>query len=210
MIARFVAQAAGRPIVLDDERQRLKDLLAARQAAGEAARALSAQAESLDHPPARQALEGLAAAAQGQARALTAEALQLLRESQALSATWRLLQTAPGIGPLVAAELVAHMPELGRVCGKAIAKLAGLAPFIRRSGAWTGRAVCSGGRARPRQMLYLAAIASLRARTGQRPVFQRLVQAGKPPKVALTACMRRLLVTLNAMVRDNTPWRPAT
>lgn len=209
MIARFVAQAEGHAIVLDEERRRLKDLLSARQAAGEAARALAAQAESLDHPPAREALAQLAAEAQAKAAALTAEALELIRQSQALRATWRLLQTAPGVGPLVAAELVAHMPELGRVSNRAIAKLAGLAPFIRKSGAWAGRAVCSGGRARPRQMLYLAAVASLRAKQGARSVFTRLVQSGKPPKLALTACMRRLLVTLNAMVRDNAAWRPA-
>lgn len=209
MIARFVSQTQGHAIVLDDERRRLKDILAARQAAGEAARALAAQARSLDHPAARQALEALAGQAQAQVQALTLQALDLVRRSQALHGIWRLLQTAPGVGPLVAAELVAHMPELGRVSSKAIAKLAGLAPFIRKSGAWAGRAVCSGGRARPRQMLYLAAIASLRAKLGHRPVFDRLKQNGKPPKVALTACMRRMLVTLNAMARENAPWRPA-
>ncbi|MDP3746098.1 MAG: IS110 family transposase [Phenylobacterium sp.] len=209
LIARFVAQTQGRPVELDDERQRLKDLLAARQAAGRVARQLTAQAQALDHAPARAALEGLAAAAAMEARELTRQALAQLRDNPDLKAIWTRLQTAPGVGPLVAAELVAHMPELGRVGGKAIAKLAGLAPFIRKSGAWTGRAVCSGGRARPRQALYMAAVASLRAKLGPRPVFQRLVQAGKPTKLALTACMRRLLVTLNAMIRDNTDWRHA-
>ena len=207
MIARFVAQAEGRGIVLDDERGRLKDLLAARTAAGQAARQLRAQAQALDHAAARQALETLAAAAEDQARELTAAVKALLRESPALGELWIRLQTAPGIGPLVAAELVAHMPELGRVSGKAIAKLAGLAPFIRKSGAWAGRAVCSGGRARPRQALYLAVIASLRAHQGLRPAYQRLVSAGKPPKLALVACMRRLLVALNAVARDNSTWR---
>jgi transposase len=209
MIALFVAQAGGRPIELDEDRQKLRDLLAARQAAGQVARQLKAQAQGLDHAPARLALEELAAAAALEARRLTQEAMARLQETRALRDTWTRLQTAPGIGPLVAAELVAHMPELGRVSGKAIAKLAGLAPFIRKSGAWTGRAVCSGGRARPRQALYMAAVASLRAKQGPRPVFQRLVSAGKPPKLALVACMRRLLVTLNAMIRDDTVWQPA-
>lgn len=207
MIARFVSQADGRPIELDDERQRLKDLLAARQAAGQVARQLRAQAQALDHAPARAALEELAAAAGLEARRLTREALARIAERPGLKDIWTRLQTAPGVGPLVAAELVAHMPELGRVGGKAIAKLAGLAPFIRKSGAWTGRAVCSGGRAKPRQALYMAAVASLRAKLGPRHIFQRLIHAGKPPKLALTACMRRLLVTLNAMIRDNTDWR---
>jgi transposase len=100
------------------------------------------------------------------------------------------------------------MPELGRASGKALAKLAGLAPFIRQSGTWQGRAVCSGGRARPRQVLYLAVIASLNAKAGLRPVYERLVSRGKPPKVALTACMRRLLVALGAMIRNETSWNP--
>ncbi|MDP3854487.1 IS110 family transposase [Phenylobacterium sp.] len=208
MIALFVAQARGRPIERDEARQQLKDLLAARQAAGQVARQLKAQAQGLDHAPARLALEDLAVAAALEARRLTREALARLQETRALRDTWARLQTAPGIGPLVAAELVAHMPELGQVSGKAIAKLAGLAPFFRKSGAWTGRAVCSGGRARPRQALYMAAVASLRAKQGPRPIFQRLISAGKPPKLALVACMRRLLVTLNAMIRDNTAWRP--
>lgn len=208
MIARFVAQAEGHPIRLDDNRQRLKDLLAARQACGQVARQLKAQAQVLDHLPARQALEDLAAAAVLEAKSLTRQAMALVQEHVDLRSQWIRMQTAPGVGPLVAAELVAHMPELGCVSGKTIAKLAGLAPFIRKSGAWVGRARCSGGRARPRQALYMAAVASLRAKLGPRPVFQRLTSAGKPVKVAITACMRRLLVTLNAMIRDQIDWYP--
>jgi transposase len=208
MIARFVAQAAGRPIELDDERQGLKDLLAARAAAGQVCRQLLAQAKSLGEGPARQALEALAGEADAKAKALTAQAMDYIRQRQAMKRPWTLMQTAPGVGPLVAAELIAHMPEMGRASGKALAKLAGVAPFVRQSGLWQGRAVCSGGRTRPRQMLYLAAVASLHAKQGMRPIFQRLVANGKPSKVAINACMRRLLVTLGAMIRDNAPWKP--
>ncbi len=206
MIARFVAHAPGRPIELNDERQGLKDLLAARAAAGQVCRQLRAQAQSLAQGPAHEALQDLAAAADLTARSLTRQAIAYVRERQALCERWTLLQTAPGVGPLVAAELIAHMPEMGQAGGKALAKLAGLAPFIRQSGAWQGRAVCSGGRARPRQLLYLAVIASLRARQGMRPTYEHLVSRGKPPKVAITACMRRLLVSLGAMLRDQQPW----
>lgn len=207
MIKLFVAHTGGRPVQRDPEREALRTALAARKAAQDAAQTLEAQAAALPAGAARQALEALASQARDVAKAQERDALQLVRQSEALAAIWRRLQTTPGIGPLVAAELIAHMPELGCVSSKAIAKLAGLAPFIRQSGKWIGRAICSGGRPRPRQMLYLAVIASLRAKHGARALYQRLLAAGKPPKLALTACMRRLLVTLNAMIRDGTDWQ---
>lgn len=210
MIARFLAETGGRPVQADDERDALKAALFARRAAQDTARRLKAQAEALPEGAARETLEALAASAREAGRDLTVQALRLVRESAALGDRWRRLQTAPGIGPLVAAELVAHMPELGVVSSKAIAKLAGLAPFIRKSGAWTGKAVCSGGRPIPRQMLYLAVLSSLRARKGARPLYEHFIGRGKPPKLALTACMRRLLVTLNAMIRDGSDWKPAS
>jgi transposase len=206
MIGAFLAQTGGRPARLDPEREALKAALAARHAAQETAQRLEAQAAALPAGPARDALAAVAANARQAVRELTRQALALVRASPRLATAWRRLQTAPGVGPIVAAELLAHMPELGCVSAKAIAKLAGLAPFIRQSGAWTGRAVCSGGRPRPRQTLYLAVLASLRAKAGARPVYERLRSAGKPAKVALTACMRRLIVTLNAMLRDGTSW----
>lgn len=208
IIKLFLVQTGGRPVRRDEAREALRTALAARKAAQDAAQTLAVQAEALPAGSAREALAMLAAQARATAKAQEREALQLVRQSEKLEPIWRRLQTAPGVGPLVAAELVAHMPELGCVSGKAIAKLAGLAPFIRQSGQWVGRAVCSGGRARPRQILYLAALASLRAKAGARPIYERLLATGKAPKLALTACMRRLLVTLNAMIRDGTDWRP--
>ncbi len=207
MIARYVATAGGRPVTLDAQRQDLRDLLAARLAALETADRLIDQARQLAPGAPRQALERLAATADQEAKALTQDLLQTLRNNPRLAPAWRLLQTAPGVGPLVAAQLIADMPELGRVSGKAIAKLAGLAPFIRQSGQWRGKATCSGGRTRPRRSLYLAAMASLRARHGLRPVYDHLVANGKPRMVALVACMRRLLVALNAMIAQQSPWR---
>ncbi|HEV7383651.1 MAG TPA: IS110 family transposase [Phenylobacterium sp.] len=210
MIARYVAETGGRPVQLDADRQALRDLLAARRAAIETAGRLTLQAQGLAAGSPRKALERIAAEAERTAKALKDQLIEALRQRPALEAQWRLLQTAPGVGPLVAAELIASMPELGRVSGKAIAKLAGLAPFIRQSGAWRGKATCSGGRARPRGALYLAAMASLRAKAGLRPVYDRLVANGKPRMVALVACMRRLLVALNAMATEQTPWRGLT
>jgi transposase len=210
MIARYVAETGGRPVEHDAERQALRELLAARQAAMETAERLECQLRMLAPGAPRLALEHLAAQARDTEKALTRQLLAALSDSARLAQAWRLLQTAPGVGKLVAAELLAGMPELGRVDGKAIAKLAGLAPFIRQSGAWRGRATCSGGRPRPRRVLYLAAMASLRAHNGMRPVYERLLANGKPRMVALVACMRRLLVALNAMMADQSPWRGLT
>lgn len=209
MIGRFLAQTGGRPVRRDPERAWLRAALAARKAAQETAQALEAQALALPEGPAREGLRALAAQARLTAKTQERAALARLRASQDLAPAWRRLQTAPGVGPLVAAELIAHMPELGAVTGKAIAKLAGLAPFIRRSGQWQGRAVCSGGRSRPRQLLYLAVITCLRRASRTKAIYQSLTTAGKPPKLAITACMRRLLVTLNAMLRDQTDWQTA-
>jgi transposase len=207
VIARYVAETGGRPVQLDEDRQILREILAARSAALDAGRRLASQAEGLSPGGPRRRLERLAAEAAETAQALKQELLEAIRDRPALEAQWRLLQTAPGVGALVAAELLAAMPELGRVSGKAIAKLAGLAPFIRQSGAWRGKATCSGGRPRPRCALYLAAMASLRASKGLRPAYERLVSNGKPRMVALVACMRRLLVALNAMMAEQSPWR---
>ena len=207
LIARFIESTGGSPVQLDADRQVLRDLIAARDALLDTAERLTGQKRLAPPGAAREALERIAAQAADEAKALTERLLDAIAASPRLAPTWRLLQTAPGIGRLLAAQLVADMPELGQVSRKAIAKLAGLAPFIRKSGKWTGKATCSGGRTRPRCALFMAAMASLRARNGLRPVYERLVANGKPRMVALTACMRRLLVTLNAMVANQTPWQ---
>jgi len=104
--------------------------------------------------------------------------------------------------------MLAEMPELGSRTGKQIARLAGLAPFVRESGAWRGRAMCSGGRTVPRNLLYCAAMAARRSSPTFKAAFKHLVARGKPKMVALVALMRRLAVTLNAAFRDGSPWNP--
>jgi transposase len=135
---------------------------------------------------------------------------QLIGEETDYARRDRLLQSAPGVGPLTAAALIARLPELGRLSSRQISALAGLAPFDRQSGSKTSKARCSGGRSAVRRSLYLAALAI--ARTGKGPLgatYKRLCQNGKPRKLALTAVMRKLLITLNAMIRNNTPYTPA-
>lgn len=119
----------------------------------------------------------------------------------------RLLRSAPGIGPVATAVLLAGLPELGGRSPKTIAALVGLAPLNRDSGTYKGSRPIRGGRKRLRDALYMAALAAARSKTPLATFYKRLRDAGKPPKHALVALARKLLVTLNAMLRDQTPFR---
>jgi len=117
------------------------------------------------------------------------------------------LRTAPGFGMVVATTLRAHLPELGTLNRKRIAALVGLAPFARESGTCRGHRVIWGGRAEARAMLFLAAQSAARWDPTLRAFYVRLVEHGKPKKAALAAVARKLLTAVNAMVRDQQPWR---
>jgi transposase len=130
------------------------------------------------------------------------------------SAVWRvhddLLRSVPGIGPIVARTLLAELPELGQLDRRTVAALVGVAPFNRDSGQWRGRRMIWGGRASVRAALYMAALVASRRNPVLRAFYERLRAAGKPAKVALVAVMRKLLTTANAMIKHQTPWRPAS
>ena len=111
-----------------------------------------------------------------------------------------------GIGPKVSASLIADLPELGTVPRPQISALAGLAPMNRDSGKWRGKRTIQGGRPMVRQALYMAALVASRHNPVIRVFYQRLLAAGKPKKLALTACMRKLLVILNAMLKNRLHW----
>jgi transposase len=127
------------------------------------------------------------------------------------SVIWReredLLRSVPGIGPIVATTLLAELPELGTLDRKRIAALVGVAPLNRDSGTLRGKRLVWGGRGRVRTALYMAALVAVRHNPLLRPFYARLLAAGKPKKVALTACMHKLLLILNAIVRAGMPWR---
>lgn len=130
------------------------------------------------------------------------------------SPVWRvkedLLRSVPGIGPVVARTMLALLPELGQLDRKQIAALVGVAPLARDSGKARGRRVIWGGRAAVRRVLYMAALAARRHNPLLRTFCDRLRAAGKPPKVVLVACMRKLLTIVNAMMADGTSWQPQT
>lgn len=119
-----------------------------------------------------------------------------------------LLESVPGIGRVIALSLIATLPELGTLNRRQISSLAGVAPFNRDSGQLRGHRSIYGGRVSTRGALYMAALVGARHNPVLKSFYQRLRTAGKPAKVALVACMRKLLTILNVMVRENTPWRP--
>jgi transposase len=129
------------------------------------------------------------------------------------SPLWRekdeLLRSAPGVGPVFSTTMLATVPELGTLTHKQISALVGVAPFSRDSGLLRGKRMIWGGRAQARAVLYMGTIVATRFNPVIRAFYQRLCAAGKPKKVALTACMRKLLIILNAMVKSGTPWRHA-
>lgn len=130
------------------------------------------------------------------------------------SPVWReqddLLQSVPGIGPVGTSTLLANLPELGTLTGKQIAALVGVAPLNRDSGTWRGKRTVWGGRAQVRAILYMSALTATRFNPVIRVFYQRLCAAGKAKKVALTACMRKLLIILNAMMKHRTRWAQTT
>lgn len=137
-----------------------------------------------------------------------------LRQLIEASPVWRvqdaLLRSVPGIGPVVSRTLLGLLPELGQLTRKQIAALVGVAPLARDSGQWRGRRVIWGGRAAVRKALFMAALVASRRNPVLQAFYTRLRAAGKPAKVALVACMRKLLTILNAMVHQGTRWDPSS
>jgi transposase len=129
------------------------------------------------------------------------------------STVWRekedLLVSFPGIGNTLARTLLAELPELGALTRRQIASLVGVAPFTRQSGHWKGKSMIGGGRAAARTALYLAALVASRHNPILKTFYARLLAAGKPKMVALIAVARKILTTLNAMLRDKRKWQPA-
>ncbi len=129
-----------------------------------------------------------------------------------LSPSWfekdNLLKSVPGVGKVVSSSLLIELPELGMLNRRKIAALVGVAPFNRDSGTMRGRRTVWGGRAKLRAVLYMAALVASRRNPIIAAFYQRLVNAGKAKKVALVACMRKLLTILNAMIRTMTAWQP--
>ena len=143
-----------------------------------------------------------------QLKAVDAEIGRLLAADSELARRAEVLASIPGVGPVTVAGLVAEMPELGELDAKAAASLAGVAPMTRESGNWKGRSYIKGGRRRARRLLYMAALSAIRCNPDLAAKYRQLVECGKPPKVALVAVMRKLLLLANVLLRDDRLWTP--
>ncbi len=207
ILARFGQQVRPTPRPLPDETVQVLDALLARRR--QLIEMLTAEKNRLGIAPAP-LHRGLRQHIRWLERQLAALDDDLDGQIQA-SPVWRakdnLLQSVPGVGPVRSRTLLGELPELGTLSRRQIAALVGVAPMARDSGTARGIRRVAGGRAPVRTALYMAAVTAAHHNAAIRPFYQRLRAAGKPPMVALMACMRKLLTVLNAMMRHNTAWQ---
>ncbi len=156
--------------------------------------------------PARKALQTVLATLDKQIAKLDAQITQCIASDEDMSHHDQLLQSVPGVGPVLSATLLAELGELGKSDRRQISALAGVAPFNRDSGRFRGKRAIRGGRATVRRVLYMATVAAIRCNPVIKTFAQRLEQTGKLPKVIIVACMRKLLAILNIMLRENLAW----
>lgn len=166
------------------------------------------QLESMADPAMRQIIKAQVARLKAQMLRIEAIITSLIASCPDLAKREKLLRSAPGVGPIVAATLLAHMPELGNMSSREVASLAGVAPFDRQSGTSRKPSRCHGGRPAIRRALYMAALSILRMKSPLANLGKRLKKQGKPAKVAIIATARKLLVALNAMLKQEVPFQP--
>jgi transposase len=216
LLARFAAHVrpAVRPLALADEAQvLLRALLLRRRQVLEmlqAERVRLLQATGRPLQPVRRRLKHHIAFLEREVHEADVELDQAIRGSPLWQAAEDLLRSVPGVGPVVARTLLGELPELGRLTRREIAKLVGVAPLARDSGTWRGRRITWGGRASVRRVLYMAALVAARRNPVLRAFYEHLLARGKPKKLALVACMRKLLTILNALLKQQRRWEAPT
>jgi transposase len=209
-IAHFAEAVHPEPRPLPDAQAReLAELVARRRQVIEMMVAERNRLRSLHSPRLKKRIERHLVALQRELTEIEDDLDDQIRRTPVWREKEQLLTSVPGVGDATARTLLAELPELGALDRKAIAALAGLAPFNRDSGTMRGKRTIWGGRASVRAVLYMAALVASRRNPTITTFYGRLRAAGKPPKVALTACMRKLLTILNAVLRDRRPWQNA-
>lgn len=210
VIAHFAAATAPevRPLP-DAATQMLADLVARRRQIVEMTGSERQRLRRMTLPRVRRSIERLIRALERELADLDRDINDAVRSSPAWREAEDLLSSVPGVGPIVSRSLLAELPELGTLDRKKIAALAGLAPFTRQSGSWKGRSFIGGGRTAVRTVLFMAALVATRHNPVLKAFYGHLLQAGKPKMLALLAVARRLLVILNAILRDKRPWQSA-
>jgi transposase len=209
VIARFAEQSRPRPVEIGSEKQaQLAELATRRRQLVEMRTAEHNRLETVTTKTVRKNIRHLIEQLDKQIRQLEEIIGELIESQPELASKAALLESVPGVGPVTVTSLLVDLPELGRLNRQQVAALVGVAPFNRDSGKFHGRRRIWGGRAAIRSVLYMAALTARRSNPLIRAFAQRLEAAGKPIKVVLTACMRKLLVILNAMLKNNLPWNP--
>lgn len=210
VIAHFAAATAPevRPLP-DAATQMLADLVARRRQIVEMTGSERQRLRRMTLPRVRRSIERLIRALERELADLDRDINDAVRSSPAWREAEDLLSSVPGVGPIVSRSLLAELPELGTLDRKKIAALAGLAPFTRQSGSWKGRSFIGGGRTAVRTVLFMAALVATRHNPVLKAFYGHLLQAGKPKMLALLAVARRLLVILNAILRDKRHWQSA-
>lgn len=211
IIAMFAASMPQTPgITTDPALAELKDLGARHTQLTRMIAAEKNRLKRVHHDLAKQSMQRMIVALQAERKALEQAMMAVIENIEALKTRYDIMISIPGIGPLTALTLLCSMPELGLVNDRQIAALAGVAPMNNDSGKVTGNAHLRGGRRHVRKMLYMAAMAAKRFNPKISAFFDRLVKNGKPRKVALIACMRKLIVIANTMIAKKQSWLHAT
>ncbi len=209
VIAKFGQHVHPRPLAEVHEKQGELDQLVTRRRQLVDLRTAEKNRMGMAHSrPVRRSLQLVIDLLNKQIKRIEKAILALVESDDQWKGTARLLKSVPGVGDVTAATLIAEFPELGHLNRQQAAALAGLAPFNRDSGSFQGKRSIRGGRRSVRNVLYMAALSAKRYNPVIRTFAQRLETQGKLPKVILTACMRKLLVILNTMLKTNTQWNP--
>jgi transposase len=211
VLALFACRMRPQPRPLpDDKQQELKHLMTRRRQLLGMIQMEKNRLENAHFPRIRQSLQKNIEFLEGQLAALDRETDDFIQQNPLWAEQSQLLTTVPGIGPGTALSLAAYLPELGRLDRRQISSLAGLAPFNRDSGQWRGQRHIEGGRSRLRRALFMATLVATRFNPVIQAYYLHLLAQGKAKKVALVACMRKLLIILNAMARKQQTWCPTS
>ena len=193
-----------RPIAAD-----LKEMAACRRLLLDQLAALKGQATRLATQPMRRLLDRRIAALQADVHTIDQAMAQSIKADEDLRERARRIQTAPGAGPVLAATLIAYLPELGTLTSRQAASITGVAPHPRQSGKNRTSARCQAGRAPVRRVLYMATLAAIRSKSSAlRTFFERLRTNGKPFKLAIVAAMRKFIILINTMIKQSKDWKP--
>lgn len=208
VLALFAEKLRPEPRPLPDAaQQELKQLMTRKRQLGKMIQQEQNRLPISPSPRVQDSIRTVIQALQSQLQALEREIDDFFRQHPLWVEKEELLRSVPGVGPQTSLSLVAWLWELGRLSRREIAALVGVAPFSWDSGAWRGRRSIRGGRPGIRRVLYMATVAALRCNQVIRTFYHRLLQQGKAKKLAIIACMRKLLTILNAMVKKQQPWQ---